>query len=60
MTKNNKSNKLEKTEAIDDSTDSEIDSGKEYKMVKQDENTSKQKPTNTIEAGKIRKEKTEA
>ena len=61
MTKNNKSNKLEKTEAVvDDSTDSEIDSGKEYKMVKQDENTSKQKPTNTIEAGKIRKEKTEA
>ena len=62
MPKNNKLNKLvdkatyhhndglEKTEDI--SSDSEVDSNKEYKMDKPEDTTSKPKSTNTIEAGK--------
>lgn len=76
MSKNNKLSKLvdkatyhhndglEKTEDV--SSESEVDSGKEYKIVQPEDNTSKPpkgirfKSTNIINAGKLRKEKTEA
>ena len=58
MSKNNKSNKLEKI--VDVSSDSEVDSNKDYKIDKPDANTSKTKSSDTIDIKTVRKEKTEA
>ena len=70
MSKNNKSNKLvDKAtyhhndgleKIVDVSSDSEVDSNKDYKIDKPDANTSKTKSTHLDESKTIRKEKTEA